>query len=112
MYRTQTADAKSSLAEKSVTLRKFELLDISLASDDDDRGPKYVIVDMEVLQKLFASTTCCKCGMATVELRREAVQPSGEVRAHMLKLLFCRAPLFISPKSQKQPRSSPSTREQ
>ncbi|KAM7311103.1 hypothetical protein ISCGN_008011 [Ixodes scapularis] len=61
-------DRKASLADQSATSRKFELLDVCMESDDTYRGTEYVIVDMTVLQELFASTACGKCGMATVGL--------------------------------------------
>ncbi|KAG0410553.1 hypothetical protein HPB47_012323, partial [Ixodes persulcatus] len=35
----------------------FELFDVSLASENDDRGTEHFIVDMKVLKKVFASTT-------------------------------------------------------
>ncbi|CAN7983167.1 unnamed protein product [Ixodes pacificus] len=63
-------DRKASLADQSATSRKFELLDVCMESDDTDHGTEYVIVDMKVLQELFASTACGKCGMATVGLSK------------------------------------------
>ncbi|KAM7298992.1 hypothetical protein ISCGN_019559 [Ixodes scapularis] len=60
----------ASFADQSATSRKFELLDVCIESDDTDRGTEYVIVDMKVLQELFASTACGKCGMATVGLSK------------------------------------------
>ncbi|KAM7306501.1 hypothetical protein ISCGN_010204 [Ixodes scapularis] len=62
-------DGKASLADQSATSRKFELLDVCMESDDTDRGTEYVIVDMTVLQELFASTAYGKCGMATEGFR-------------------------------------------
>lgn len=69
--REKCADnAKTSLAKKSATSRKFELMNVSTVSVDDDRGTEYIIVDMSILKKLFASTSCSKCGMASVQLAK------------------------------------------
>lgn len=81
------ANVKASLAEKSATSRKFDLLNVSLASDSGDRGTEFVIVDMEVLCKLFASATCSKCWRGTF-LRREGVRPCGEACCYVLCVRF------------------------
>ncbi|KAG0415010.1 hypothetical protein HPB47_007815 [Ixodes persulcatus] len=63
-------DRKASLADQSATSQKFELLDVCMESGNTDRGTEYVIVDMKVLQELFASTACGKCGITTVGLSK------------------------------------------
>ncbi|KAG0423237.1 hypothetical protein HPB47_000972 [Ixodes persulcatus] len=93
-------DRKASLADQSATSRKFELLDVCMESDDTDRGTEYVIVDMKVLQELFASPACGKCGMATVGLSKcegEAV-PAWQCKLVLtcFELQFRRESIFFS----------------
>ncbi|KAH6947394.1 hypothetical protein HPB50_018549 [Hyalomma asiaticum] len=44
---------KSSLVDISATSRKFDLLDVSMASDDNDHGMEFIVGGMEVLRKFF-----------------------------------------------------------
>ncbi|XP_070395670.1 uncharacterized protein [Dermacentor albipictus] len=60
---------KTSFAKKSATSRKFELMNVGTASEDDDRGTEY-IVHLSVLKKMFVSTSCSKCGMTTLQLAK------------------------------------------
>ncbi|KAH7952765.1 hypothetical protein HPB49_000959 [Dermacentor silvarum] len=42
-----------------------------MASDDDnDRGTEFIIVDMIMVQKFFASTTCTKCGTVSLQFSK------------------------------------------
>lgn len=61
---------KSSLADVSATSRKFDLLNVSMASDDNDHGTEFIIVDMQVLQKFFFKTTCTQCGTVSLQFSK------------------------------------------
>lgn len=91
-------ETKSSLAKKSVTSQKFELLNASLASEDDDRGTDYVsdhesaaeVLCIHIMRQVW--DVHCQ----TSKVRREAVRPSSKSSTHLLKLRFYRAPLFVT----------------
>ncbi|KAH6945438.1 hypothetical protein HPB50_008449 [Hyalomma asiaticum] len=65
---------KSSLADISATSRKFDLLDVSMASDDNDHGTEFIVVGMEVLRKFFCATTCTQCGTVGSCLIRRSLE--------------------------------------
>lgn len=52
----------SLLADISATSRNFDLLDVSMASDNNDHGTEFIVVDMKILRKFFYVTTCTQCG--------------------------------------------------
>lgn len=60
---------KSSLADVSATSREFDLLDVSMASDDNDHGTEFFVVNVQVLQ-MFFKTTCTQCGTVSLQFSK------------------------------------------
>lgn len=60
---------KASLVKKTAISRKCDLLDVSLASDDGDHDAQFIIGNMEVLRKMFASETCITCETVSLHFR-------------------------------------------
>ncbi|CAN7947575.1 unnamed protein product [Ixodes pacificus] len=69
----RASDVKRDIENKSATQRKFDLLDVNFADVDGGAGTDFVVIDMAVLEGLFAKTTCGECGMP-VKLTKSARQ--------------------------------------
>lgn len=62
--------SKRALSEKSATQRKFDLLGVSAGCQTTDAGTQFVLVDMSVLNQLFAHAKCGTCGAGTLTLTK------------------------------------------
>ncbi|KAG0415448.1 hypothetical protein HPB47_007390 [Ixodes persulcatus] len=69
----RASDVKRDIENKSATKQKFDLLDVNFADVDGGAGTDFVVIDMAVLEGLFARTTCGECGMP-VKLTKSARQ--------------------------------------
>ncbi|MDD9361350.1 MAG: hypothetical protein PV344_00215 [Anaplasma sp.] len=62
---------------KSVTERKFDLLNVTRENEEVDSGTQFLIVDLKVLNTFFASTKCGQCGSAAPTPEKSKGQQYG-----------------------------------
>ncbi|KAM7282574.1 hypothetical protein ISCGN_002720 [Ixodes scapularis] len=73
----RSEQSKRVLSEKSATQRKFDLLEVNGSCQTSDAGTQFVIVDMKVLNDLFAHARCGSCGVGSLTLSKAADKEYG-----------------------------------
>ncbi|CAN7946066.1 unnamed protein product [Ixodes pacificus] len=73
----RSEQSKHVLSGKSATQRKFDLLEVNGSCQTSDAGTQFVIVDMKVLNDLFAHARCGSCGVGSLTLSKAADKEYG-----------------------------------
>ncbi|KAG0421078.1 hypothetical protein HPB47_003020 [Ixodes persulcatus] len=73
----RSEQCKHVLSGKSATQRKFDLLEVNGSCLTSDAGTQFVIVDMKVLNDLFAHARCGSCGAGSLTLSKAADKEYG-----------------------------------
>ncbi|KAG0416132.1 hypothetical protein HPB47_006695 [Ixodes persulcatus] len=73
----RSEQCKHVLSGKSATQWKFDLLEVNGSCLTSDAGTQFVIVDMKVLNDLFAHARCGSCGAGSLTLSKAADKEYG-----------------------------------